>query len=373
MVHWEADDLGVIKEINALGHVFSDLYHYEVSIYAVPSHQSDRAFKRRVLDFVENDRQDTLLIFYYAGYAFLNPARNDSPVWKAYDAVSLSPFLYFAHSQNRNRTASSSTLPSSGIQSLLEEAGCDALLLYDSCHSADTAITPAHSSRDVTEVIAACGFESITPEVGEHSFTNALINVLVVSSEGPAFSIAELHGRVLAELKRGWTAAPKRDGYGMFIQNHFGQLVMEPERTTAPVYCNLTHERSRRNIILAPSSKDPLRQTFTASLDSASSTFMRQGMSEAIAYSPKSSINRVWPGQTTNPEIVIAVKLWDEVADGRHKPDTNSWMEWLRNAPSEAMEIEIDVKETNQPGDSEYDSGDGFNDFEIGSFAGRLS
>jgi hypothetical protein len=83
LTHWAADDLGVRNEVRLLEHVFSDLYRYNVSIYSIPNHQPDRALKRRVIEFVDDDQQDTLLIFYYAGHAFLNPSRHDVTVWAA--------------------------------------------------------------------------------------------------------------------------------------------------------------------------------------------------------------------------------------------------------------------------------------------------
>lgn len=84
MTHWEADDLGVMEEIRILSHVFADLYHFEVDEYAIPEYQPDRALKRRVIEFVEDDQCDTLLIFYYAGHASLSPNRSDSPIWVAF-------------------------------------------------------------------------------------------------------------------------------------------------------------------------------------------------------------------------------------------------------------------------------------------------
>jgi hypothetical protein len=83
LVRWESDDLGVAREIEILKQVFSDLYGYDVSQYAIPDHHPDWALKRRVLDFVEGDRKGNLLIFYYAGHAFLNPNRHDAPIWTA--------------------------------------------------------------------------------------------------------------------------------------------------------------------------------------------------------------------------------------------------------------------------------------------------
>jgi len=41
MVYWAEDDLGVIDEIDMLGDVFCDLHQYEVSVYIIPSYQTD--------------------------------------------------------------------------------------------------------------------------------------------------------------------------------------------------------------------------------------------------------------------------------------------------------------------------------------------
>jgi hypothetical protein len=59
----------------------------------------------------------------------------------------------------RNRRDPSAQFPSGGIQSLLEEADSDVVLLYDTCHSAAVP-TCGSSQGGVTEVIAACGYET---------------------------------------------------------------------------------------------------------------------------------------------------------------------------------------------------------------------
>jgi hypothetical protein len=86
LTQWAADDLGVSRELDMLRRVFVDFYRFDVSIYMIPNHQPDRALKRQVIEFidvVDDDQQDILLIFYYAGHAFLNPTRHDSPLWAA--------------------------------------------------------------------------------------------------------------------------------------------------------------------------------------------------------------------------------------------------------------------------------------------------
>ena len=66
-----------------LGDVFCELYRYEVSVYLILSYRPDCALNRRVIQFVEEALQDSLLIFYYAGHTFLNPDRPNALIWTA--------------------------------------------------------------------------------------------------------------------------------------------------------------------------------------------------------------------------------------------------------------------------------------------------
>jgi hypothetical protein len=81
-LRWESDDLGVITESNDLQHVFQDLYHYQVESYKIPDERPDTSLKRRILQFLEHDRKDTLLIVYYAGHAKKHQL-NTAPMWHA--------------------------------------------------------------------------------------------------------------------------------------------------------------------------------------------------------------------------------------------------------------------------------------------------
>jgi hypothetical protein len=84
LISWGEDDLGVVKEVTDLQKVFEDLYHYEVKLYRIPSVKPDKALKRRMLEFLDSDREDTLLILYYAGHAKKSPQSNEAPIWLAY-------------------------------------------------------------------------------------------------------------------------------------------------------------------------------------------------------------------------------------------------------------------------------------------------
>lgn len=116
----------------------------------------------------------------------------------------------------RTREDLSISVPSGGIQSILEDADADVILLLDCCHSA--AVTTKDSLQGtggVTEVIAACGYETRAAEVDQHSFTKSLTEVLAVASKGPPFSVGELHSWVLAiSMNRmaGWPLSAGLEG-----------------------------------------------------------------------------------------------------------------------------------------------------------------
>jgi hypothetical protein len=83
LLRWAEDDLGVLAELRDLHHVFTDLYHFEVETYDIPSHKPNNALSRRVLDFLENDKEETLFILYYAGHGKASPQSNEGAVWFA--------------------------------------------------------------------------------------------------------------------------------------------------------------------------------------------------------------------------------------------------------------------------------------------------
>jgi hypothetical protein len=138
---------------------------------------------------------------------------------------------------------------------MFEEADADVLLLYDCCHSAATRASSLYQgNRGVTEVIAACGYEAVAPEVGKHSFSSALIEVLAAASKGapPApFSVAELHTRILTRLKC-WTPSFVKDGKGKFKEDFAGRLEYERQPRRTPIYSILCETGPRRSIVLAP-------------------------------------------------------------------------------------------------------------------------
>jgi len=120
------------------------------------------------------------------------------------------------------------------------------------CNSVATTISSTfRGHKGVTEVIAACGYETLAPEVGEHSFSNALTQDLVAASKGVPISVAELHARVLGRLKC-WAPSFLKDKDGKFTEDEEGKLKHELQRRRTPIYGILCETKPRRSISVGP-------------------------------------------------------------------------------------------------------------------------
>jgi hypothetical protein len=218
---------------------------------------------------------------------------------------------------NRTDELNSPTLPSAGVQQLLEEVEADVLLLYDCCHSSHPAVNV--SGQKVTEVIAACGFETQAPAVGPHSFTNALIRELEQAFTGPPLSIAELHSRIIGSLKN-WKPDLLRDKQGNVWTDETGRPRYECHKRRTPVHCFLSNETPYRSIMLEPlplklshdavtgiQSTDPVKSS-----SSSSSQFRpsRQDSQASIFTNPTGTSD----SEETNKQlqVLLAVRLEED-------------------------------------------------------------
>ena len=130
------------------------------------------------------------------------------------------------------------TVTWSGIQTNLEQASSDVLIWLDCCYGGR-----AHfgEGNGVTELMAACDYESTANGVGDFSFThNLIIELRRFAKAGEPFNTAQLWERMYHRM-----------------QSHVAQEV-ENERYPAPVHFILTRDPVfHRSIELAPL-MDPL-------------------------------------------------------------------------------------------------------------------
>jgi hypothetical protein len=234
------------------------------------------------------------------------------------------------------------------VQQLLEEAESDVLLLFDSCHSSHPAINVA--GQGVTEVIAACGFETQAPAVGPHSFTNALIGELEECFSGPPISVAELHGRVISSLKK-WKPSLLRDGNGHVWTDENGRARYECHKRRTPVHCFLTNESPYRSIMLTPLILK-LPHPTVAGIDRPHSQSSTIPSGETL-HSPESSEYNSSTLATTvsdiskpdhSLQVLLAIRLEDDYFIDDDEDDgkkLRTWCDWLKNIPEGAENITI--------------------------------
>ncbi|KAL8726167.1 MAG: hypothetical protein Q9166_006884 [cf. Caloplaca sp. 2 TL-2023] len=301
LLSWEDDDLGVAAEIDDLEKVFRDIYGYRVDRWKIPSITSHNALVYHIMqslrDFESNDK---LFITYYGGHGFMNDDRQC--VWLC------------------NRQTRAATVQWSSIQTMLEEAACDVLILLDCCAAASSG---GNHGKGVTEVIAACGFEAFAPGVGEHSFTRSLIEELkYLSQRNDAITTALLHNKVLSRIKKSWNPRYSSDG--------------TRERRRTPIHIHLADDRVQRCIKLAPRfsamvQHDPL----SARESSAQSSVPSISASEDVEMlgsdeTSQSSMNEVWPDKEfESPKVLISVALQED-----QYLNADDCLEWLKSVPA---------------------------------------
>jgi hypothetical protein len=257
-----------------------------------------------------------------------------------------------AYETNRTDKPNSPTLPSAGVQQLLEEVEADVLLLYDCCHSSHPAVNV--SGQKVTEVIAACGFETQAPVVGPHSFTNALIQELEQAFNGPPLSVAELHGRIIGSLKN-WKPDLLRDKQGNVWTDETGRTRYECHKRRTPIHCFLSNETPYRSIMLAPL---PSKLSHDALAGIQSTAPAKSSSSSSGNFCPSSQDSQVSmstaptgvsdSGETSKAlQVLLAVRLeedyFPETDDGKLNTEekVHVWSEWLRHIPQGVESIKI--------------------------------
>jgi hypothetical protein len=122
------------------------------------------------------------------------------------------------------------------IQTILEKAPSDVLILLDCCASG-TANTC--EGNGVNEVISACAWNETANGVGAYSFTSAIVIELGRLSKKPSFSVGELYRNTFFRTQSRMPEDPPEQG-------------RERERHPAPIHLVLTQDRQiARSIPLA--------------------------------------------------------------------------------------------------------------------------
>ncbi|KAL8649045.1 MAG: hypothetical protein Q9226_005742 [Calogaya cf. arnoldii] len=297
LLSWEDDDLRVVTEISELDHVFRYLYGYKTEQWKIPSIQSHIALVRRILDLLAvSASRDKLSIVYYGGHGYMGHQR---------DCTTLC------------------------------QADSDVLILLDCCAAASSAGSP---SKGHTEVIGACGFESDSPGVGDHSFTRSLIEELRYYGErSRPLSTAFLFSKILARAKNSWNPRYERNA--------------DFERRRTPIHTHLADRSKQRCIELTPMTSLPPRWGRSQGWDPIPSQVSSLAQSPATSTLPPEDVDMSDPADSTTgessvtsiesqqllPRVLVSVALEQEQI-----LRTEDFIDWLRSFPALAKWIHIE-------------------------------
>lgn len=181
------------------------------------------------------------------------------------------------------------------------------------------------------------------PKVGEHSFSNALAEVLAAASKAKPFSVAELHARILNRLKC-WTSSFVKDNHGKRKEDPAGKLQYERQPRRTPIYSILCETQPRRSILVAP--LKPLNIGPEECSHPSSSSYNGSANITTGGPSPERVVgleNRVKKRKRPVDEVIEYPQVLLAVRLDKHELDLDAWKECLlRQLPPDAKEIKIE-------------------------------
>ena len=254
---------------------------------------------------------------------------------------------------NANRKFKSKSAPPVGwyaIQKLFEMADSDVLLLLDCCAAASAAPADAESPS-VTEIIAACGFETFAPLPGRHSFTDTLIVVLEEWKWRTSFTAAMLHCEILRRLrherpeKRGNTDRkfecrktpilivstnnPDARSIELFARRIASQIPKEVTPANAPNTGGASFPK-----FLPDAELDNNESPAVVSISEAADPIYQTDN----LYNKDSLVKVLDNGDTALPHVIISVALEEEP---HPTLDFELWRRWLEQLPALARYVKV--------------------------------
>ncbi|KAK2735083.1 tyrosine-protein phosphatase non-receptor type 6 [Colletotrichum kahawae] len=183
LLHWEDEDSGMVFKVNKLSHMLSQNYGFIVERWAIPvTNRCHMEVSRKVGELVEDDNPVHLRVMFYTGSSQLTP--KGQLVWVPRRDVS--------------RQSRPPVVRWSAIQTLLEEAPVDILILLD-CRKSH--FPSFEGGNGVTSLIAACSFNTAARQESDFSFIEVLIRQLDSLRNLPSFSTSFLYSRIYQDIQ----------------------------------------------------------------------------------------------------------------------------------------------------------------------------
>ncbi|TVY45494.1 hypothetical protein LSUB1_G000873 [Lachnellula subtilissima] len=344
LLSWEDEDprLPVSLEIRDLKHVFITLYGFEVQEWQIPAVDSHVELNMRVLQFLKDGGSGHLKIVYYAGHGKLS--NHGQAIWTSH------------RNECRERPP---TVKWSGIQNALEESPSDVLILLDCCASGLSNTDEGgkslnkllklstdwlSSGNGVTELLAACAFNSIANGVGLYSFTHALISQLQKLARMPAFTVGYLYNLIFAEIQSLQIDDAQRKKAPIHLvlsQDH--RLPRSIRISAKPPHPNI----NRPSIPSFPG-RNPLGSTTwnydPASLPQDSLSSQSSGRSSGV-FSPDSNDGASSSSSISQipeyPRLLFSIRISEDIKPNELSPEL--FAEWLGTLPLSTNSVRVEA------------------------------
>ena len=217
------------------------------------------------------------------------------------------PNLAFSSRRNIDQ-ARCPTVKWSGIQNTLEESESDVLILLDCCASG---VCTTDEGNGVTELIAACAYNSTANGVGLFSFTHALNEKLRFLSGWPSFTIGYLYNSLFTEIQS-WRISDSR-------------------HKKAPVHLVLSQNHEHPRSIRISSN---IRNTGASQGSDSGSGPINPATDVACAIAPISKLPEY-------PRLLFSIRIDENV-----KPtelSTEFFADWLRELPMSTSLVRVEA------------------------------
>jgi hypothetical protein len=233
------------------------------------------------------------------------------------------------YSWQNNRKVKCPIVKWGGIQTILEEAPSDVLILLDCCASGTA---NASEGNGVNELISACAFNETANGVGPYSFTSALVTELRLLSDKASFSVGELYKKIFFRTQCRMPEEKYKDGTAR-------------ERHPAPIHLLLTQG--------APVPRSIQLSAFGAR-DLESSSENEDVNAKDLVGTPKDkdppkepsqidstlAMQKV-PAESKGPRLIFAIRLKDTF-----RPEVDildHFTDWMRSFPTIAHGMKVEA------------------------------
>ena len=255
----------------------------------------------------------------------------------------------FLHSRPDANDPSYRTVKWNGIQHALEEAESDVLILLDCCASG-TANTDVGCG--VTELIAACGFNTSANPVGPDSFTRALLTELDILSSAPSFTVGTLFNKILCRIQN-WMPSgremQKPPLHVVLTQNSkLPQSIqlsrIRPPHVLATALDRLHQPTNYESLGSSQNSADCSSHVQKQSVGSQAQSSVSSPESTGSSLqqdSITSSTSSLFSDKDMCPRIAITVRLKESLAKSDLSVDL--FADWIRMMPVLADKIKIEA------------------------------